>query len=202
MRKCIIGLTGGIGSGKTAVMDILKNEYDGLVIEADKIGHILQRPGEEAYMSIIQSFGKDILMEPKQVGQSDIDRKALGDIVFADSGKLAELNGIMHPAIHRRIEQIIEESDKSLIIIEAAILTSTSLVELVDEVWYIYCQRDVRIDRLKRYRDIDQEKAISIMSNQPSEEDFRYKSKVCIDNSGSLDETREQVSRALEQIYM
>lgn len=200
-QKVVIGLTGGIGSGKTTVLDILKKEYDALIIEADKLGHMLQTPGQEAYMDIIACFGKNILEEPKTVGVSVIDRKILGNIVFNDSNKLMRLNNIMHPAIHKMIANMIAESSKRMIVVEAAILTNTSLVDLVDEVWYIYCHRDVRIDRLKQYRGLECEKALSIMYNQPSDDEFRDKSKVCIDNSGCLDDTREQISKALERIY-
>lgn len=200
-QKTVIGLTGGIGSGKTAVLDILKKEYDATIIEADKLGHELQLPEHSVYMDIIACFGENILDEPKTVGVSRIDRKSLGNIVFNDSSKLAKLNQIMHPAIHKMVEQIIADSNSRLIVVEAAILTSTSLVDLVDEVWYIYCHRDVRIDRLKKYRGLEYEKALSVMNNQPSEEEFIDNSKVRIDNSGSIDETRNQISKALERIY-
>lgn len=201
-EKRVIGITGGVGSGKTAVLDILKNEYGALVIEADKVGHMLQMPGETAYNAIVEAFGIDVLQEPRCVGQSELDRRRLGDIVFADDSKLKILNNIMHPMIHDRIALMIEASDASIIVVEAAILITTSLVELVKEVWYIYCHRNVRIDRLKEYRGYSEEKTLSIMNNQPSEDEFKDKCQVCIDNSGSVEQTREQIIKALDKTYM
>ena len=147
--KTVIGIIGGIGSGKTKVLELLNNNYDAVIIEADKIGHILQEPNQKIYKRIIAAFGEDILESTKK-----IDRKKLGAIVFADRSKLDILNNIMHPAIHEYIEQIIAKSEKKLIFIEGAILAETSLVELVDAMWYVYSDINTRLERLQTYRDI------------------------------------------------
>ncbi len=135
--KIVIGITGGIGSGKTRVLELLKNNYDVLVIEADKIGHKLQEPNEEVYKKIVKAFGTciledtesndnveiDTLVEKKADKEKadkektnkektnnidkKIDRKKLGALVFADESKLKLLNSITHPAIHQYIEKLI-----------------------------------------------------------------------------------------------
>jgi len=199
--KRIIGITGGIGSGKTKILDIIKSKYDILCIEADKIGHEIQKPGEEAYNRIVKEFGKHILEEPYVVGKSYIDRKKLGNVVFSDEEQLRHLNEIAHPIIHDIIDQIIRNSTKQYIFIEAAILTETSLINLTDEVWYIYADKTVRLNRLEQYRQITREKAKLIMESQPDEEYFRSKCNVIIDNSGSTDDTLKQIKNILDKRF-
>lgn len=207
--KIVIGITGGIGSGKTRVLELIKNHYDVLVIEADKIGHKLQEPDEEVYKKIVDTFGTGILVETetdidqktdKNIYQK-IDRKKLGALVFTDESKLKLLNSIMHPAIHEYIEKIIcNECNKRLIFVEAAILTETSLVDLTDIIWYIYSDIDVRIERLEKYRGISKEKALNVIANQPDENDFRKKCDKIIDNSFSDENTLKQLKLAIKMI--
>ena len=90
----VLGITGGIGSGKTLVLNILKENYNAEIIEADRLGHELMEPGRAVYNNVVSYFGRDIL------GKDDtIDRKKLGDIVFADKDKLRKLNGLSHPVV-------------------------------------------------------------------------------------------------------
>ncbi len=193
-NKRVIGITGGIGSGKTKVLELIKNNYDALVIEADKVGHEIQMPGEEAYYNIIEAFGSDILKD----GQ--IDRKKLGSIVFADKDKLQLLNNITHPAIHKRICDIIKNSDNSLIFLEAAILTESSLASLTDAIWYIYADTSVRLERLETFRLLHKEKAVKIMCNQPDDYYFRKRCKIIIDNSYTEENTLKQIDNEIKKI--
>lgn len=202
MKAKVIGLAGGIGAGKSMVLDIIKSKYDCLLIDADKVGHMLQMPGCNSYRAIVETFGDKVLKEPSIVGKDEIDRRKLGDMVFSDISKLNMLNQIMHPAIHNYILETVRASEKSMIVIEAALLTETSLIELVDEVWYVYCHQDIRIERLIKHRGYTREKAINIISNQPSEDVFKAKSQVVIDNSGTIENTEKQVNEALDKIYM
>ena len=196
--KRIIGIIGGIGSGKTMVLNLLRENYGADIIEADKIGHELQAPNEVIYRNIINEFGTDILEEPAIVGKSAIDRRKLGAIVFNDDKKLQRLNNISHPAIHKRICDMLKASDKKLIFIEAAILTETTLINLVDEIWYIYADTKVRLDRLQKYRNISHERATQIMTNQPDDKHFREKCNAVIDNSGTSDNTFQQIKRIID----
>ncbi|MBQ2745840.1 MAG: dephospho-CoA kinase [Lachnospiraceae bacterium] len=197
--KRVIGITGGIGSGKSKVLEIIKNKYNAVVVEADIIGHELQAPCEEAYNLIINEFGEGILEEPCVAGVSNIDRKKLGAIAFSDKEKLTFLNGVIHPAVHNKIEKIINDTASTFIFIEAAILTETSLVELTDEIWYIYADKSVRLDRLQQFRNISKEKAELVMKNQPDEECLRRKCDKVINNSGSIDETMKQIQTILDK---
>ncbi len=94
----VIGITGGVGSGKSRVLHILETEYQAYIIEADRLAHKLMEPGEAAYQDILSVFGRDILAEDVST-----DRKRFGDMVFGDAKKLACLNGIVHPAVKREI---------------------------------------------------------------------------------------------------
>ena len=194
----IIGITGGIGSGKTMILNILEEKYNALVIEADKIGHKLQEPNQTVYNDIVKAFGAEILEEPHISGTSPIDRKKLGQIVFSDDDKLKCLNAITHPAIHKYIQKLIENSTKHLIVIEAAILTETSLVTLTDELWYIYADMQVRLSRLQQYRGISHEKALQVMANQPDDKHFREKCSIVIDNSMTIENTLQQIKEILK----
>lgn len=115
-----IGITGGVGAGKSTVLDFLRETYQASVCEADKVAHELQRPGEGCYQEILKVFGPEILCDDQT-----IDRKRLGSIVFADVEKLKRLNGIVHPKVKEWIRKKQEEEQRAgtkLFIIEAALL--------------------------------------------------------------------------------
>lgn len=191
--KHIIGITGGIGTGKTMVLEMFKTEFDSEVIEADRIGHVVMEPGGSAYRPVVDAFGEDILNSENMT----IDRKKLGDIVFSDTDKIKILNSITHPLIHKEIVKIISMSQKSLIILEAALLTESTLKDLCDEIWFIYSDESTRIERLVKYRGMSEEKARSIIANQPAEDEFRKYCRVEIDNSGDIENTLMQIKEKI-----
>ena len=190
-NKYIIGLTGGIGCGKTMILDYLKNEYDSFVIEADKIGHSIMDYGTPGYDSVVEAFGEQIVNNENDIPY--IDRKILGQIVFCDNEKLELLNNLTHPLIHEKIVKLINNCNENLIIIEAAILLDSSLRELCDTLWYVYSDDKVRLERLQKYRNIDNEKALQIIKNQPTDKEFRNACQVVIDNSYDKENTYEQI---------
>lgn len=190
-NKYVIGLTGGIGCGKTMILDYLKTEYDSYVIEADKIGHKILDYNTEGYDKVIEAFGDNIVNY--QCKTPYIDRKILGNIVFNDKNKLELLNNITHPLIHKEIERLIVECDNRLIIIEAALLLDTSLRNLCDVFWYVYADEKIRLERLQQYRNIDNVKALQIMDNQPTDKEFRDSCEIIIDNSYDKENTYEQI---------
>lgn len=198
-KKYVIGLTGGIGTGKSMVLEHIKNEYNGFVIEADKIGHEIFDYNTKTYKSVVEAFGTKILSYPdcKSDCNPYIDRKKLGQIVFEDKEKLQLLNSITHSNIHEKIVNLIDECDHNLIVIEAAILPDTSLVTLCDTLWYIYADKDIRISRLFKYRGIPEEKALKIMANQPDEERFKNVCQVVINNSYDKETTFKQIKEHL-----
>ena len=182
----ILGLTGGIGCGKTAVLTILKEEYDAYIIEADRLAHELMEPGKTVYQGIVDAFGMEVLMDTDidisapaegdavtDNGQStvnrSIDRKKLGDIVFHDKDKLALLNSISHPLVKEEILRRIEEqkdAGKKLFVIEAALLIQDGYKSICDKMCYVYADLDVRISRLCEYRGFTQERAQAVIDSQ------------------------------------
>lgn len=192
----VIGITGGVGSGKSVVMEILSEEFGGAVILADQVGHDLMQPGAVSYRQIISHFGQDILDEDGQ-----INRQALAAIVFSDEAKLKELNGITHPNIRREIIERIKGfrtgGGHPFIALEAALLIEGGYEEITDELWYIYVTEENRIKRLMAARGYSEEKCRAIISSQLSDAVFRQHCRTIIDNNGSVEETRRSVAAAL-----
>ena len=128
----VIGVTGGVGSGKSVILSILEKEYGAQTILADLVAHDLMEPGAKSYMEIVETFGDSILQE-----DGAIDRQKLGSIVFADEKKLEQLNGITHPnvkeEIKRRIAKIRKKGEASMIVLEAALLIESGYEDIYDE---------------------------------------------------------------------
>lgn len=186
----VIGITGGVGSGKSAVLDYLREAYGAYVCQMDETARELQRKDMPCYEEIINTFGTEVLRE-----DGELDRQKLGQIVFSDGEKLRKLNAIVHPAVFRQVQREIDEKEKEgvrLFIVEAALLTEEGIA-LCDEMWYIYAPADVRRERLKRSRGYTDEKISQMIASQPEEEAFRKVCKVVIDNSGTQEETMRQI---------
>ncbi len=194
MTQWILGITGGVGCGKSTVLDILQKEYGAYVIQADIVAHELMEPGQTSYKAIVEHFGQEILAE-----DGHIDRKALGAIVFADEEKLALLNSLTHPAVKMEIRRRITESQNIFIVIEAALLLEDHYDEICDEIWYVYADREVRFQRLAASRGYSREKSRSMMDNQMSDEELRCRCQAVIDNSGTLEETRKALEAVLQE---
>ena len=177
----IIGITGGIGSGKSRVLKLLKEEYHAYVVEADVLAHKLMMKGNTAYINIVKAFGDSILDEDCQ-----IDRAILGQIVFQDKEKLEQLNAIVHPEVKNYIIQDIRKQSKNhqvnLYIIEAALLIEDGYEEICDELWYIYADEELRIRRLLESRGGTRQKWLDIIGNQRCEDDYRNKCEHIVNN--------------------
>lgn len=177
----VLGITGGVGSGKSRVLSYLK-EKDGVVVyEADQIARLEQAKGTKCFKAIIEYFGEDVVDE-----QGELDRKALGNIVFQDESQLQKLNQIVHPLVRQKVEELIDENrekGKKLFVFEAAILLESEYQDLCDEIWYIYCDEQIRMERLHVSRGYSVETFRNITSKQMPEEWFREKCQVVIDNS-------------------
>lgn len=194
----VIGITGGVGSGKSRVLSFLEEKYHAVICQADQVAWKLQEPGETCYEKIVSYFGTGILNV-----DATIARKKLGQIVFGDETQLLILNGIMHPAVKCEIEKrILRESEKGtkIFVLEAALLIEEHYDEICDELWYIYTDEQIRRQRLKESRQYDDEKIDAIMASQLTEEMFRKKCKMVIENSGAFEETCVQLDEAIEKL--
>ena len=192
----VIGITGGVGAGKSEILKYLKEKHGAIVIEADKVGHLLMEPGGACYYSIVEKFGSSILN-----GDQTINRGKLGKIVFADETLLAELNKIIHPRVKSHIVSEIAKDRAyhrtNYFVVEAALLIEDHYDVICDEMWYIHTEEDVRAKRLKVSRGYDDEKIANICANQKSPEEFRSACQVVINNSGDLAETQRQIDEQL-----
>ncbi|MBR4140103.1 MAG: dephospho-CoA kinase, partial [Lachnospiraceae bacterium] len=157
----VIGITGGVGAGKSAILNYLKEKHHAVVVEADKVGHLLMEPGGACYYSIVEKFGSSILN-----GDQTINRGKLGKIVFADESLLNELNKIIHPRVKSHIVSEIAKERAyhrtNYFVVEAALLIEDHYDVICDEMWYIHTDADIRAKRLKETRGYDDEKIAGI----------------------------------------
>lgn len=189
--KKIIGITGGVGAGKSSVLDILKNKFGARVILADLVAHDLMEPGMEGLARVVDALGDSFINE-----DGTVDRKALAEIIFNDEAALKTMNGIIHPMVWQWIENEALTCSEPLVIAEAAIF-DTAPKGLFDEIWYVYTTEENRIERLMASRGYTREKCISIIEKQDSEDVYRKRADRAIDNNGSAEDTEKQIKEIL-----
>ncbi len=194
VRVKIIGLTGGIGSGKTTVAGMLGG-FGATVIHADTVGHEIYRPHSLGWRRVTDAFGMDIL-QPDQT----VDRKKLGAAVFGNARALQLLNSIVHPLmaeeIRRRIDSYRAAGLTRPIVLEAAILIEANWLPLVHEVWLVVATHTAVVERVAAERGLSPDEIETRIRSQLSEAERRRFAQVVIENYGSLDELREQVRSA------
>lgn len=188
----IIGITGGLGAGKTQVLSYIDAHYNCRIIRADEAAHLLYEKGQACYNTLVPLLGEQILCD-----DGAIDKGKMAELIFADRALLAGVNAIVHPAVKKYIiEQISYEKTKNeadYFFIEAALLIEEHYDEIVDELWYIHSDAKVRKERLYKSRQYSEKKASGIMQEQLSEEIFRKHCQRVIINNGDLDETYKQI---------
>lgn len=189
----VIGITGGVGCGKSTVMNLLKERYQAKVLEADELGHLAMEPGSPVYERVRETFGEDILQ-----GDGQIDRKRLADVIYGDDRKREQLNAIVHPYVLNRIRQTLADwQEEPLVCLETALLFETGCDTLCDEVWCIVTERQLRIQRLMEARGYKREKAEAIMKVQLPDEEWKRRSDVCIENNGDLNKLERRLQELL-----
>lgn len=188
----IIGITGGVGAGKTQVLLYIDQHYKCRIIRADEAAHLLYEPGQECYKKLVVLLGDSILC-----ADGSIDKKKMAATIFADRTLLESVNQIVHPAVKQYIlQQIAYEKEKNEVdyfFIEAALLIEEHYDQIVDELWYIHSDAAVREKRLAENRNYSAQKTADIMKGQLSEEEFRKHCRVVIVNNGDLEETYQQI---------
>jgi dephospho-CoA kinase len=193
-----IGLTGGIGSGKSTVGKLL-SQCGAEVIHADLVGHDVYRPGTVGWQQVADAFGDAVV-----ASDGTIDRKRLGAIVFADPSGLKRLNAIVHPLIFEEIRHRIEnrrrEGFELPIVVEAAILIEANWLPLVDEVWLVVASDEAVRERLRRERGLDAAQVDARIAAQLSNQERRRYAQVVIENDGSLGELETRVRAAWSRL--
>jgi len=187
-----IGLTGGIGSGKSTVTKFLA-ELGAPIVDADKVGHAIYAPDGPAYHDVIASFGRQIL-----AADGTIDRSKLGPLVFADPEALKHLNSIVHPKMFARLREMVQQlhaaGQRKPIVIEAAVLIEANWQPLFDEIWLVLASRERVVERIERDRGLEPEQTAARIRAQLPDEERKKHATLVITNDGTLDELRAKVS--------
>jgi dephospho-CoA kinase len=192
----IIGITGGVGAGKSAILDHIRENYNARVIFSDNVANDIKKKGYPAYDELIRILGKDILDET-----GEIDKKKMAAAIFGDENLLTAVNNILHPAVNTFIINIIdserEKGELDFVFVEAALLIENGYKRFVDELWYVYADEDTRRSRLKASRGYSDEKIDNIFDSQLDDKTFRENADFVIDNSGTLDDAKKQIDNKI-----
>ncbi len=186
-----IGLTGGIGSGKSTVAQIL-GEFGAPILDADKVAHTTYAPGAPAYDAVIAAFGAQVVAADRT-----IDRKKLGSIVFGNPDRLNQLTSIVWPAtresIRRNVADLRASGAKLPIVVEAAILIEANWQPLFDEIWLVRASREQVVTRIESQRGLKPAETEARIRAQLSDEERAKHATLVIENNGSLEELREML---------
>jgi dephospho-CoA kinase len=186
----VIGLTGGIGSGKSTVTEMLRAK-GAAVVHADLVGHEVYRPDTKVWDEVVAAFGRQVLDPDGQ-----IDRRKLGSIVFADPKALVRLNAITHPPMRRLMAERLDElrrQGERVAVLEAALLIEAGWIDLVDEVWLTLLRPAVAAQRLIERSGLSREEAERRIACQLSNDERLAYANVVIDTDCSLDEVARRV---------
>ncbi len=186
----VIGLTGGICSGKSTVSQFLA-ELGAVIIDADKVGHVAFKPGTDAWREVATAFGKGILAP-----DGEVDRKKLSEIVFENYEALSRLNKIMHPRIFEMVKKQIEDYRRkgdTVVVLEATLLVEAGWKPLVDEVWLTVASEATALKRLKERSGLSEKEGLARIRSQPLPEERIKHADVVIDTDCTLEELKARV---------
>lgn len=193
----LIGITGGVGAGKSEILQYIRKHYKCEIYLADQVAHEVQSPGQPCYQKMVELMGNGILQE-----DGTIDRAKMASRIFLEKELLLKVNALVHPAVQTylldRVKEARQNPEVELFFIEAALLIETGYKEIADEMWYIYADEKVRRNRLEASRGYTPQKITQIMDKQLSEEAFREACDFVIDNSGVLEDSFRQIDERLK----
>lgn len=195
----VIGITGGVGVGKSSVLQALKEHCNCKIVLADDVGNKVKEPDQTCYKKIVQLLGKEILNE-----DLTINKLKMAEVIFKDSHILEAVNEIIHPAVEEYILNEIqterEKEEIDVFFLEAALLIEAGYIPYLDELWYIFSEKNVRIKRLKESRGYSDEKIQQIMASQLSDEEFKKHADVVLDNSHEFEKTFLQIKAECKRL--
>jgi dephospho-CoA kinase len=193
----IIGITGGVGAGKSEILSFIRQNYACEIYLADEVAHKIKEKGEPCYDRLVNLLGEEVLDDDGQ-----INKGRMAAIIFADEAILQKVNEIIHPGVKEyimnRMNEAAAKPEVQYFFIEAALLIEAGYREVVDELWYIYADKEVRMKRLQENRGYSIEKIEQIMNSQLSEEVFLQYCDFVIDNSGKIEDSYSQIRKRLE----
>lgn len=194
----IAGLTGGIATGKSTVASILR-KAGAVVIDADEIARNMVRKGLPAWKEIVEHFGKQVLSS-----EGEIDRKALGDIIFNNAAEKEVLNNIVHPKVFeeldRRMSTIKKHTPDATVILDIPLLIEAGLHKILPDVIVVYTPQDIQLERLTKRDHLSREDAMARINSQMSIEKKREIANIIIDNSSNIEKTRVKTLKVLNDL--
>ncbi len=192
----VIGVTGGVGAGKTKILNYMKERYHCRILFADEAAGILQEPGQVCYDRIVSLLGRDIVQENGRIA-----REKMAEKIFHNRELLEAVNEIVHPAVKSYILQEIDaerhRGETDFFFLEAALLIECGYEEIVEEMWYIYAEESVRRKRLRIGRNYTDARIDSIFGAQLSDETYRKHCGFVIDNSGEMTYVYKQIDKKM-----
>ena len=198
-RLKIIGITGGCGTGKSTVSNMLK-ELGGHVIDADAITKELQKKGAVCYNMIVEEFGEDYLAE-----DGELDRKKLASLIFTDDDARKKMNRIVHTEVGKEIKRRVIELNKTesegFIVLDVPIPTENGFLDTADIIWAVTANNDLRVERIMERMGLTEEEAEARIESQPGNSEYAAIADRVIENEGSLEDLKKQVENALELAF-
>lgn len=189
----VLGITGGVGCGKSTLLSMLEKKKGAKVILADNLGHEVMEPGTECYEQIVTLLGSSILDET-----GHIKREKMAQIIYGDDEKRRQVNEIVHPSVKKEIKERIRMwQAEPLVVVETALMFESGCDAYCDEVWGIFTDPEIRIDRLSKSRGYSREKSLSIMQKQMSYEELKQKCSRVLFNDEDPDKLWEQIKELL-----
>ena len=189
-----IGITGGVGAGKTEILNYLSAQDGIKVMLADEIAHDLMEKGTNCNLKLQELFKEDAVFD----AEGNINRNRMAEVIFSDDKKREALNLIVHPAVKEYVTEVAKKEKEAgklrILVLEAALLIEEGYDKICDELWYIYTSEENRKIRLMKNRGYSEEKVRNIFESQLKEEEYRRFCKIVIDNNGTKDETLRQVA--------
>lgn len=189
----VLGITGGVGCGKSTLLSMLEKKKGAKVILADNLGHEVMEPGTECYEQIVALLGSSILDET-----GHIKREKMAQIIYGDDEKRRQVNEMVHPSVKKEIKERIRMwQAEPLVVVETALMFESGCDAYCDEVWGIFTDPEIRIDRLLKSRGYSREKSLSIMQKQMSYEELKQKCSHVLFNDEDPDKLWEQIKELL-----
>ena len=188
----VIGITGGVGAGKSSILKVLEEHCNCKIVLADEVGNKVKEPEQKCYQQIVGLLGNRILKK-----DGTINKAAMAAAIFSDAVLLEKVNAIIHPAVEEAILDDIrmerEKEEIDVFFLEAALLIEAGYMPYLDELWYVFGEKEIRKKRLKESRGYSDEKINQIMESQLPDAGFREYATVVLDNSYDFEDTLEQI---------
>lgn len=189
----VLGLTGGVGAGKSRILELFSNDYGAQVIQADLVARKLEDPGQPGLTGLVSLFGTGILRK-----DGTLDRKGFAERIFGNPEALKRVNALIHPLTWNEIKRQIRESRADLVVVEAALFDERRR-DVCQYLLYVDTQDEIRIQRLMENRGYSREKCLDIMKSQADRNRFLELADFVIDNSGTVEESRQQILQILQK---